>query len=277
MSGQPYVSSELAHFVGRELGSDEARCDLLVKILRDPFLTKRIPGMVPSRNWSGNMSFQNTGDLERDTLVWSQSVCFCDIPKSCLGIHIGKYGGFGLAFPKAFLVLKGARPVMYVPKQALIHTPRFLKPTMSIEDMIADRSSRARIDSRDEVALKADFERRVKEMDEDRIGAEKIVTELALRTLSEANKIFRPDSEVGAHEIDFEMLRHIFGYTKVFDASLAPDDPANFYMEREWRVIGNVEFEYSDLAYVFAPGTFHSQLATEFPDLADKLVDPIAG
>jgi hypothetical protein len=277
MSTRAYVSSELAHFVGRSLGSDEARCDLLIAILRDPFLTKAVPGRTPSRNWSGNIELRSTGDLENDTLVWSQAVCFCDIPESCLGIHISKYGCFGLVFPRAYLVSKGARPVMYVPKQALVHTPQFLKPEKSIEELIAEHSSRRRIDPRDEAALKAEFQRMIKELDEDRIGADKVVTELALRTLSQALEVFKVDSPIWSGRIGHEMLRHVFGYVKVFDSSLDSNDPANYYMEREWRVIGNVEFELSDLAYVFAPRPFHSQLATEFPELTDKLVDPFEG
>jgi hypothetical protein len=33
------------------------------------------------------------------------AICFCDIPEADLTIHMGKYGPFGLAFTKKFLML----------------------------------------------------------------------------------------------------------------------------------------------------------------------------
>ena len=43
-------------------------------------------------------------------------VCFCDIPVSDFAIHTTKYGCFGVAFSKQYLLgRKGAAPVHYVP------------------------------------------------------------------------------------------------------------------------------------------------------------------
>ena len=42
-------------------------------------------------------------------------VCFCDIPVDDLDIHMEKYGQFGIAFQKEFLLDQGALPVVYVP------------------------------------------------------------------------------------------------------------------------------------------------------------------
>lgn len=37
----------------------------------------------------------------------------------------------------------------------------------------------------------------------------------------------------------------VFSYVKFFDESLKDDDPENFYLERQWCVVGNVNFERS--------------------------------
>jgi ribosomal protein L24E len=47
-------------------------------------------------------------------------VCFCDIPIGDLGIHIKKYGQFGLAFKKSFLIERGANPVLYVERNSAV-------------------------------------------------------------------------------------------------------------------------------------------------------------
>ncbi len=47
-------------------------------------------------------------------------VCFCDIPPDDLEVHVGKYGRFGVAFAKHTLIIRGACPVFYIPRSALI-------------------------------------------------------------------------------------------------------------------------------------------------------------
>jgi hypothetical protein len=37
---------------------------------------------------------------------------------------------------------------------------------------------------------------------------------------------------------------------KFFDARLPPDDERNYYMEREWRIMGGVSFSLSDVTRV---------------------------
>ena len=47
-------------------------------------------------------------------------VCFSDIPVPDLGIHMGKFSRFGLAFNKSLLIKRGANPVFYVAGNSLI-------------------------------------------------------------------------------------------------------------------------------------------------------------
>lgn len=135
-----YVSNNLTHFVGRSLPSDQDRYELLCKIVRggvladpshrgrrDPIFRLRMLrksdsdadiSTCPELDYSSypNVRHDAESNLSENTLLRFEIVCFCDIPDAELAIHCAKYGHFGLAFSKQFLVNKGASPVMYVPK-----------------------------------------------------------------------------------------------------------------------------------------------------------------
>ncbi|GAG05511.1 unnamed protein product, partial [marine sediment metagenome] len=107
---QRYVSEALTHFVGRGLQSEQERYDLLLKILRDGFLSH--PPHSPQ--FSGNLTVNRKGRISDDTMYNPQVVCFCDIPTPDLALHVRKYSSFALSFRKGFLVERGASPVFYV-------------------------------------------------------------------------------------------------------------------------------------------------------------------
>ena len=48
------------------------------------------------------------------------NLCFCDIPIAELSIHVKKYSCFGLSFSKQFIIGKGGKPVLYIPKQIAV-------------------------------------------------------------------------------------------------------------------------------------------------------------
>lgn len=56
--------------------------------------------------------------LSTNEAIRCTMLCFCDIPPVQLDIHMAKYGPFGVAFPKRFLLRHGATPVYYVPGNA---------------------------------------------------------------------------------------------------------------------------------------------------------------
>jgi hypothetical protein len=64
---------------------------------------------------------------------------------------------------------------------------------------------------------------------------------------------------------------HIFAFVKPFHASTADTGPENFYMEREWGVLGNVDFGIDDVYRVFLlPGyarRFRDDLRDDLGDL----------
>lgn len=131
-----YVSSELTHFVGRSLGTDSERFHLLSRIIEGRALIDPRHKDRSDCIFMGGLRNLDTGEviegveyssvpnvrhdmkarLSDNQLVQFEMVCFCDIPLEAMQIHCSKYGRFGLAFSKHFLIRQGACPVMYVPK-----------------------------------------------------------------------------------------------------------------------------------------------------------------
>lgn len=106
---QRYISNELTHFVGRKL-SDRERYALLVRILEDGWLTS-----PPHKHGLGSMlTIDFNAKPSKNAMVSPQVIGFCDIPLDDLEIHMRKYGHFGLAFSKRFLVRRGANPVFCI-------------------------------------------------------------------------------------------------------------------------------------------------------------------
>lgn len=110
---QRYISDELTHFVGRRFrdlpDAHERQFSLLVDILRQGRL-----GASPDVA----MTPDTDRRLSDNDYYKSNVVCFSDIPVPDLGIHMGKFSRFGLAFRKSLLVGRGANPVYYVAKNA---------------------------------------------------------------------------------------------------------------------------------------------------------------
>jgi len=218
---QRYVSKELTHFVGRSLPSDQARFELLVSILKEEgsgyggekglWLTH--PPHDPKQP-GGNLVLSGNPleSLEKGELVCPEMVCFCDIPSGDLGIHMEKYGQFGIAFTKEFLVERGANPVFYMEQNAFLTDHRYAngKP---------ERHTR-----RGEFFAKA-----------------------------------AEDWKKGANNGDRRNILknavnwYFFPYIKLFGSSLDDNHEKNFYMEREWRLLGNVCFQLDDIVRVIMP------------------------
>jgi hypothetical protein len=60
-------------------------------------------------------------------------------------------------------------------------------------------------------------------------------------------------------------LTLVFSHLKFFDGSTADEDPANYYMEREWRVVGGLTFELADVYRVLLPPEFAPSLRHDVP------------
>jgi len=64
---------------------------------------------------------------------------------------------------------------------------------------------------------------------------------------------------------------NVFGYMKPFDDSLPEDDADNYYMEREWRIIGNLNFKLQDVYRVILPQLYVKQFKSDFPGYCGQI------
>jgi len=118
---QRYVSNDLSHFVGRDLlGRPETQYERLKAILGDGSLRRpRQPDEAEGTRYAVRVDAE--GSISKNEMYFGTAVCFCDIRED-LRIHVGKYGPFGLAFPKGFLIDSGASPVFYIAREARTST-----------------------------------------------------------------------------------------------------------------------------------------------------------
>lgn len=231
MNGQKYTSQHLFHFVGRSEPDDQAKFDLLTKILRDEQLRHPPFGKHSSKygytsvledgEWVGSVVTERQGRCG-DHPLFDNIVCFADIPFESLALHMSKYSQFGLAFDKAYLAERGVRPVMYFPHWKST-------PGLSIHGI----GGAERIDS----LLKRLFQ---KEFDDD-------------------NALKRT------------VLLDLMAFIKAFDVNKPEDDIDNYYMEREWRAVGYVPFALSDIEQVLLPERYHYGFSQRFPSLATRI------
>jgi hypothetical protein len=232
---QRYVSDELSHFVGRGRAPDE-RYALLIHILKSGWLTH--PPHNP--NISGNLNVNASARLSTNDMYSPQIVCFCDIPAEDLHIHTSKYSRFGFSLAKDFVAQQGGAPVQYVPRSG---RPEGLFNSVTFADVfdrmlpeyhaLMDQFRKAIMENRKTPGVPVDFMR---------------LQELLMF-------------------LDFRLL----SYLKFFDHSLPDDDPANFYMEREWRVVGNIGFALQDVRRIFVPSEQGKRLRSDLPDFSGEI------
>ena len=120
---QRHISNELTHFVGRHLlGNEDAQYDALVKILTSGLLKTGglQAGEEPQEGMVSTRFALSRRLSDSEGLIQPRVVCFCDIPLPDVQLHMEKYGRFGIAFRKEFLIGKGAAPVFYVPRGVVL-------------------------------------------------------------------------------------------------------------------------------------------------------------
>jgi hypothetical protein len=234
---QRYISKELTHFLGRELLNDEERYKLLVKILKERWITH-----PPHENTiSGNLMVNLSAQVSNNEMFNPQCICFCDIPISDIDIHTRKYSRFGLAFLKDFLAPRGASPVFYIANNSIAYINSGLY--------------------RGEY-----FDISIKEYHE-------FVAKL--RQVSESTSATRDKLRIELtdkfNKVEFFLHFTIFSFLKFFDNTLSEDNEKNYYMEREWRIIGNLNFELKDVYRVILPSEFTQRLRRDVPEYAGQV------
>lgn len=250
-SHQRYVSHELTHFTGRSLKEqfpiteecEEHQYELLRAILTE----SKLKALVPHVNEAGDSFRMITWPgvpISSNEMFSPAVVCFCDIPIADLPIHIGKYTPFGLSFSKEFLLTRGASPVFYVSSssKANFPPPRLHgSPTNMSQTM-------------DELFLEYNIIRQ---------EVEELVGEDASDNRTYPLDIY--DFMRRLYQLIHDLDVNIFSYIKCFDAMAAEDHEENFYMEREWRVLGAVIFTLDDLHRVIFPARFAQRFREDFP------------
>ncbi len=64
---------------------------------------------------------------------------------------------------------------------------------------------------------------------------------------------------------------HLFPFFKFFDETTAEEHPDNFYMEREWRRLGNVFFQLADVTRVIIPESYAARFRKSIPRYVGQL------
>jgi hypothetical protein len=270
--------------VGRSLKDrpDEAYA-LLLKILREGWITHA----PHNPNVSGNIVTDPEGTLAEETMFTTlQATCFCDIPADDLGIHVTKYGPFGLSFDRRLLAKRGARPVIYIPKGSLISEARlpetfaehveapsapdrpeefdrFLEEMQAYAQKLLKSTEVMQKDLYDTVPALTKFDRIAKEFDK----FESPLMKLCSAQLKSPHDIMRYHSMMNfITKLGRFLWFDIFCFVKVFDEQRSDTDPEQYYLEREWRVIGNVQFDVGDVVRVFLPKQYSRKFREDMPN-----------
>ncbi len=290
---QRYISKELTHFVGQKK-KPSSRYKLLVEILKEGWLTHP-PHNI---NESGNL-FVRTGEKISSNEMYSpQVVCFCDIPVEDLALHASKYSKVGLSFDKDFIVNKGGAPVYYIPKGSKVKARFNITPEKLVEFGKPGYEESLYKD----IEKGEYFDEVVRGYPKLFNFFHRLVHEAARSGLQETGRIGDsvwdyPKGPDGYHVLDFprNALRnlerdntrnigrdaiwysqqiqklewflnfHIFSYIIFFNHTLPENDKYNYYFEREWRVVGNVQFEMKDVRRVLIPEKYARKFRKDCP------------
>jgi hypothetical protein len=257
VSIQRYVSNELTHFVGGDLMKDapererekreERLYRRLIAILEAGCLktggTKTGVNANPSTGKKGMTIRQvvtyKVGSTDLTAMFDPSVICFCDIPVGDVAIHMSKYSPFGLAFRREYLLKRGANPVLYVAEDAKVDEEDQTFGELFVEEM--NRALR--------LLSELQLARQRPEMAPQLTGVE------VPSTVS--------DDAMLAHQ--FLMIR-VFSLVKAFRGDSADEDPENYYMEREWRRYGDLDFSLEDVCRVYLPERFAKRLRGDAPD-----------
>ena len=234
----PYTSSHFFHFVGGPSPSEhEKNFNTLLAILR----SKTIRGSAGGDGWGPiQYMFDPEGKLIDETLVNPGIVCFCDIPEDSLQIHRSKYGEFGIALKRDYLINRGLRPVMYFPTRP--------------DDATSVQGSEALRD------IEVFFRSLRKYADDHEFASSSRTMAQPAESSEELLK--------GALSI---IAMQFIAFLKPFSSVLEDQDPDNYYLEREWRRLGNMKFDFDNVERVVVAEGFVEPLLEEFPQLEGKV------
>ncbi len=235
--------------------------DLFSKILRGGWITH--PPHNPNIN--GNLRINSDVSISANEMYSPEITCFADIPTSELSLHMEKYSSIGLSFSKEFIAGAGGVPVHYLPIEANVKRSKNLTPE-EIQKMIDDYGPESLVEMMDETVPKGQhFDEMLKEYHD------------LFAIFRRLERAYNPNpgvSEVSKRITELQKFFdfHIFSFFKFFDHRKIDDDPDNFYFEREWRIVGNLQFTAEDVKTVFFPSFYASVFRDKFPQYAGQVI-----
>jgi hypothetical protein len=238
---------------------------LLVQILSSGWLT-HAPHKHEETVGRQDLTLKPNVGFAANEMFARRIVCFCDIPLSELAIHMRKYSSFGIAFSRSFLVSKGASPVFYVATNSIVavgenqltreaHFDERLGVFHKIWQRVMEQGEEVNRKYGVEYTVNPDGTTVSKEPSGDAYGA-------WLKERREIDEL--------AH-LMFFLSAQVFGFTKAFDSRKDDDDDENFYMEREWRVAGNVNFSLSDVTRIILPEAYAARFRADVPEYIGQI------
>ncbi len=232
MTTQRYISDELTHFVGRGLRRQPGAEEHQFQLLVD-ILRGGLLGT------GGDAQVQRqVGELfSHNEYYKAGMVCFSDIPVPDLAIHMGKFSRFGLAFSKSFLIDRGANPVFYVVRNS--------------------QAKLAHGQSQERAAYFDQWHEKIWDYFQE---AEKAHAAGGGETTREIRRL-----------LGF-LVYHFFNFVKFYDEGLPAEHPENYYMEREWRIFGNLDFQLDDVRRVIFPERFARRFRDELPEYYGAII-----
>ena len=241
MSFQRYVSDELTHFVGRKFHAaikedgerEETLYELLIQILKEGTL-------LAIGDWLGDPAKRPEGakwvswdpNAKLGEMFTPTVVCFCDIPVEDIGIHMSKYSEFGIGFSRQFLLQRGANPVLYLAADAVLDD---------------DGGTTGEL-------FEVEIRRTVKFIQSVMFAEQHGRDDVPADVVREATLL------------NMFLMPRLFPLIKPFRGDLSDEDPENFYMEREWRLHGDLDFGLGDVRRLYLPERFAKRLRTDLPD-----------
>ena len=264
-----YISNTLSHFVGRSLNSDEDRYNLLIKIINDGQLLANVKN-PDNLKYSVNNTYLS--DINGELFTEYCCVCFCDIPEDKLSIHTNKYSKFGIGFEKNYLVKKGCRPVMYVPENGRIQ--ELVVDSINQKDHPALYFSelRNRYSFLNTIIMTINSLIPFKNLIQSIINNPKT----AIAFINADTNYLKQINENKMHSLLYgETVASIanLAYVKLFDPTLSESDPNNYYYEREWRSIENIDFTIGDITTIYVPDNkYVEKLKRALPEYAGRIV-----
>jgi hypothetical protein len=254
MHSQRYTSTELTHFVGRDCKNEngtfdeERQYNRLLRILDECHLLHR----RDAPDGPARVTFRGNGSFRERTMIEFDGVCFCDIPVADLAIHMAKYGSFGLSFLKSFLVKCGANPAFYVAADSVI----FPDDPAAI---VFSGSRSPKPLTRSELM--------------ERVIREAMATDYQLHSMALAEKgAITQGVTLATGSLLGSMIRsHFLSFCVPFDSASTDAARENYYMEREWRILGDVRFDLDDVFRVILPKGYAKRFRAQLSNYSGQV------